>query len=197
MSQAPETDPRVDAWLAQAPAWQDILTVLRALVRKAGLQETLKWGKPCYVHEGSNIAIVQEMKGFLALMFFKGALLSDAAGVLEDQGPNSRSARRMRFTSVDDVERLADAVRACVQEAIDAEDAGLEVGPPPELVLAEELQERLDGDAELKAAFEALTPGRQREYNLHVSDAKQASTRAARIEKQVPRILEGKGLRDR
>ena len=140
-------NPKVDAYIARSEQWPAEITELRAVLLGCGLDEELKWGKPCYVHEGSNIAIVQEMKGFLALMFFKGALLSDAAGVLEDQGPNSRSARRMRFTSVDDVKRLADAVRACVQEAIDAEDAGLEVGPPPELVLAEELQERLDGDA--------------------------------------------------
>lgn len=190
-------NPKVDAYIARSATWPAEMTELRSVLLGCGLDEELKWGKPCYVHEGSNIAIVQEMKGFLALMFFKGALLPDAAGVLEDQGPNSRSARRMRFTSVDDVGRLAGAVRACVQEAVDVEDAGLEIGPPPELVLADELQQRLDGDPALKAAFEALTPGRQREYNLHVSEAKQASTRAARVEKQIPRILEGKGLRDR
>lgn len=190
-------NPKVDAYIARSATWPAEMTELRSVLLGCGLDEELKWGKPCYVHEGSNIAIVQEMKGFLALMFFKGALLPDAAGVLEDQGPNSRSARRMRFTSVDDVGRLAGAVTECVQEAIAAEEAGLDVGPPPELVLAEELQQRLDGDPALKAAFEALTPGRRREYNLHVSDAKQASTRAARVEKHVPKILAGKGLRDR
>ncbi len=190
-------NPKVDAYIARSEQWPAEIAEVRAVLLGCGLDEELKWGKPCYVHEGANIAIVQEMKGFLALMFFKGALLPDAAGVLEDQGPNSRSARRMRFTSVDEVQRLADAVRALVQEAVDAEDAGLDAGPPPELVLAAELQQRLDGDPALKAAFEALTPGRRREYNLHVSEAKQASTRAARVEKQVPRILEGKGLRDR
>lgn len=190
-------NPKVDAYIARSATWPAEMTELRSVLLGCGLDEELKWGKPCYVHEGSNIAIVQEMKGFLALMFFKGALLPDAAGVLEDQGPNSRSARRMRFTSVDDVGRLAGAVTGCVQEAVAAEEAGLDVGPPPELVLAEELQQRLDGDLALKAAFEALTPGRRREYNLHVSDAKQASTRAARVEKHVPKILAGKGLRDR
>ncbi len=190
-------NPEVDAYIARSTQWPAEIAELRTVLLGCGLDEELKWGKPCYVHAGSNIAIVQEMKGFLALMFFKGALLRDPAGVLEDQGPNSRSARRMRFTSVDDVERRAGAVRACVKEAVDAEDAGLEVGPPPELVLAEELRQRLDGDPALAAAFAALTPGRQREYNLHVSDAKQASTRAARVERQVEKILDGKGLRDR
>jgi uncharacterized protein YdeI (YjbR/CyaY-like superfamily) len=103
----------------------------------------------------------------------------------------------MQFTSVEDVERLAGTVKAYVDEAVDAEEAGLEVGPAPELQLADELQNRLDEDPALKAAFEALTPGRQREYNLHVSEAKQAKTRETRVDKFVPKILDGKGFRDR
>ncbi|MBT8192616.1 MAG: YdeI/OmpD-associated family protein [Acidimicrobiia bacterium] len=170
---------------------------LRPILLATGLAEDIKWGKPCYSHEGKNIVIVQEMKDFLALMFFKGALLEDPAGVLEDQGPNSRSARRMTFASSDDVARLADTVTVYVQAAIDAEEAGLDVGPAPAPVLVEELQDRLDADLSLKAAFESLTPGRRREYNLHFSSAKQAKTRRARVEKHVPKILDGKGLRDR
>ncbi len=134
---------------------------------------------------------------FLALMFFKGALLQDPMGVLEDQGPNSRSARRICITSVDDVTHMTDTIKAYVDEAIDVEEAGLELGPPPALVLVEELQHRLDEDPALKTAFESLTPGRQREYNLHFSDAKQAKTREARVERCTPRILAGKGFRDR
>ena len=117
--------------------------------------------------------------------------------MLVDQGPNSRSARRIEFTSVDDVTRLADTVRAYIDEAVSAEELGLKVGPYPELVLVDELQNRLDADPALKAAFEALTPGRQREYNLHISGAKQAKTREARIDKHAPRSSAGKGLRDR
>ncbi|MBK9181117.1 MAG: YdeI/OmpD-associated family protein [Acidimicrobiales bacterium] len=169
---------------------------LRAVLLGCGLTEELKWGKPCYVHRGKNIAIVQEMKDFLALMFFKGALLHDTDHVLEDQGPNSRSARRIRFTSADDVDRLTDTVTAYVAEAVDVEDAGGTVGAPPELVLVEELEHRLDRDPALRAAFETLTPGRRREYHLYVAGAKQATTRVARVEKCVPRILDGKGLRD-
>ena len=140
---------------------------------------------------------MQEMRQFLALMFFKGALLDDPHGVLEDQGPSSRSARRVCFTSVHDVSRLADAVLALVDSAVAVEEAGLEVGPAPEPELVEELRRRLDGDPALRSAFEDLTPGRQREYNLHVGGAKQATTREARIDRHVQRILEGKGLRDR
>jgi uncharacterized protein YdeI (YjbR/CyaY-like superfamily) len=129
-------------------------------------------------------------------MFFKGALLNDPDGVLEEQGPNSRSARRIRFTSVDDVERLAKTVAAYVDEAIDVEEAGLEVGPAPETALVAELQARLDGDPVFAAAFGALTPGRQREYNLYFSAAKQASTRESRIDRCAPAIRAGKGLRE-
>lgn len=187
----------VDAYIRRSERWQAEMSALRPILLDCGLTEAIKWGKPCYSSDGRNIVILQEMKEFLALMFFKGALLDDADDVLEDQGPNSRSAKRIRFTSVDDVTRLADTIRAYVEDAIEVEESGLEVGPPPELVLAEELQRRLDQDPQLAAAFSALTPGRQREYNLHVSDAKQASTRESRVDKHVPRILAGKGLRDR
>ena len=130
-------------------------------------------------------------------MFFKGALLNDRAGVLRAQGPNYGPALRIEFTSVDDVTRLHDTVAAYVDEAIAVEAAGLEVGRAPELVLVEELQQRLDDDPALRTAFDSLTAGRQREYNLIIADAKQASTRAARVDRYAPRILEGKGLRDR
>lgn len=190
-------NPKVDAYIGRSQKWPDEMTQLRSILVGGGLTEEIKWGKPCFSHEGHNIVIMQEMKEFLALMFFKGALLDDTAGVLEEQGPNSRSALRMRFTSVDDVARLTDTLKAYIEEAIDVEDAGLEVGPAPELVLVEELQHRLDRAPALKAAFEALTPGRRREYNLYFSDAKQAKSREARVDKYVEKILDGKGFRDR
>ena len=190
-------NPEVDAYVERSHRWPDEITELRPLLLGCGLTEELKWGKPCYSHEGHNIVILQEMKDFLALMFFNGAVLSDPEGLLEEQGPNSRSARRITFTSVDDVAGLAESVTSYVDEAVDAEAAGLRVAPAPELVLVEEFQARLDEDPALRAAFEGLTPGRRREYNLHFSDAKQAKTREARIDKYTPRILDGKGLRDR
>lgn len=190
-------DSKVDAYIARSEKWPAEMTMLRPILLGCGLGEAIKWGKPCYDHEGSNIAIVQEMKDFLALMFFKGALLSDPQGVLESQGPNSRSALRLCFRSTDDVARLADTIKAYVAEAIEVEEAGLEVGPAPAVTFVHELQQRLDSDVAFRTAFEALTPGRQREYNLHVSEAKQATTREARVEKSVPKILAGKGFRDR
>jgi uncharacterized protein YdeI (YjbR/CyaY-like superfamily) len=187
----------VDAYIERSDMWPSEMAALRSVLLDSGLAEQIKWGKPCYLHGGHNIAIMQEMKGFLALMFFKGALLDDPDGVLREQGPNSRSAKRVEFTSVDDVERLTEAVRALVDDAIRVEDAGLDVEPAPAPQLVAELQARLDGDPDFRAAFEALTPGRRREYNLYFSDARQSATRVARIEKYEDQILAGKGMRDR
>lgn len=190
-------DDTVDEYIARSQRWPQEMAALRSVLLGCGLSEDLKWAKPCYSSGDANIVIMQEMKKFLALMFFKGELLKDPDGVLEPNGPNSRSASRMCFASVEDVERLADTVVTYVAEAVQVEEDGLDVGPPPELVLVHELQARLDGDPALAAAFEALTPGRQREYHLHVSDAKQTATRESRIDKCTPKILNGKGFRER
>jgi uncharacterized protein YdeI (YjbR/CyaY-like superfamily) len=190
-------NPDVDSYIQRSEQWPEEITALRPILVGCGLDEEIKWGKPCYGREGKNIAIIQEMKDFMALMFFKGALLEDPAGVLRDQGPNSRSARRIEFTSVDEVRNLTEVVKAYVDEAVAVEEAGLKVGPAPEPDLVDELRERLADDPDLRAAFDALTPGRRREYNLHFSDAKRSATREARIDKYVPKILAGKGLRDR
>ena len=133
----------VDAYIEGSDRWPGEIAALRPILSDAGLTEAIKWRKPCYSHHGKNIVIVQEMKDFLALMFFKGALLSDPAGILREQGPNSRSARRIELTSVDEVSRLAQTISAYLHEAIAVEEAGIEVDPPPELVLVDELQQRL------------------------------------------------------
>lgn len=187
----------VDLYLARPRRWRDEATLLRAILLDSGLSEAIKWGKPCYSHGDNNILILQPMKGFLAMMFFKGALIDDPAGLLESQGENSRSARRLCFTSVEQVKKSEKLIRAFVRKAIVVEKNGLTPPEKPELVLVAELQSRLDADAALKKAFKKLTPGRQREYHLHISSAKQSTTRARRVEQCVPRILAGKGFRDR
>jgi len=186
----------VDDYLADLEDWRPQAEELRGILLGCGLDEAIKWGKPCYVFEGSNIAIIQPFKDFLALMFFKGALIEDHHGLLEEQGENTRSALRVRFTDAEQVVEREAILKEYVENAIEVEKAGLSV-PKPDLVLVEELRNRLDEDPELKAAFEALTPGRQRGYNLYFSDAKQAKTRAARVARCVPKILAGKGLQDR
>lgn len=191
------TNPKVDAYVSRSQKWPRELVALRATLLQSGLAEELKWGKPCYASAGRNIAIVQEMNDLLALMFFKGALMDDPDGVLHEQGPNSRSAKRMEFRSLDEVSAAERVIAAYVNEAIRVEDAGLSAGPAPEPEFVEELRVRLDADPQLAAAFAGLTPGRRREYNLHFADAKQATTRAARVDKHIPAILAGKGLRER
>lgn len=187
----------VDAFLACETRWRDEVARLREILLDCGLDETIKWGKPCYLHQGANLLILQSMKDFLAIMFFKGALLDDPADLLEEQGENTRSARRVCIRSAEQVPELDPAIRALIASAKRVEEAGLTLPERPELVLAAELQARLDQDPALREAFDGLTPGRQREYNLYITGAKQAKTRASRVDKHVERILAGKGLRDR
>lgn len=187
----------VDAYLAHSDQWPEEIAAIRPILLECGLVETIKWGKPCYCIDDENVVLLQEFSDHLALMFFQGVLLDDPEKVLHAQGPNTHGPKRMKFSSVDDVESLAEVIEDYVDEAIHHARAGTELPPRPDEKLAIELQERLADNDELAEAFNELTPGRQREYNLHISDAKQAETRNRRIDKVVPRILSGKGLRDR
>ena len=200
-SPAPATVARmsdsIDRFIGEAPLWSSEMAALRTVLLRAGLSEERKWAKPCYSSPSGNIAIMQPMKNFLALMFFAGAFLPDPDGVLEEQGPNSRSARRVCLRSVADVTRLAPTISGLVAAAVELEQQGRPEVPARELELVEELRTRLAGDVALRTAFEGLTPGRQREYNLHIAGAKQAATRESRITNCTERILAGKGLRDR
>lgn len=192
-----EDYPDVGAYLEATDQWPDEINALRPLLLESGLTEEIKWGKPCYCHDDANVVLMQEFSDHLALMFFKGVLLDDPENVLRDQGPNSHAAKRIVFTSVDDVQKLAGVVTAYIEEAIAHEQARTELPARPDEELAPELMDRLASDDAFAEAFNNLTPGRQREYNLHVSDAKQSSTRERRVDKIVPRVLNGIGLRDR
>ncbi|GGL79784.1 YdeI/OmpD-associated family protein [Wenxinia marina] len=187
---------RADDWFEDRDTWGPEARALRRVLLGAGLREEIKWGKPTYGTADGNIAIIQPFKHFLALMFFKGALLDDPEGVLESQGENTRSALRVVFRSVADVERLAGAVRALVASAAEVERKGLKVEGPPELDLCDELVDALDADPALQDGWNSLTPGRQREYALHIGGAKKSETRAARVDKFRDRIAAGRGMRD-
>ncbi|MDX2283331.1 MAG: YdeI/OmpD-associated family protein [Bacteroidia bacterium] len=180
-------------------AWQPELRALRQIVLGCGLTEEVKWGVPCYTFQGSNILIVSAFKEYASLSFFKGALLADPQGILAKPGEHSQAARIVRITRVQDLAELEPVLRAYIFEAIEVERMGLQVDfkAKHELALPEELQQRLDADPVLKAAFGALTPGRQRGYVLYFSAPKQSKTRTARIEACVQRILDGKGMQDR
>ena len=191
--------PKVDRLFIDAERWRQEVDELRGILLECGLVEEQKWGKPCYADNGKNICIIQRFKDFLALLFFKGALLKDPDGMLERQGPNSRVGYRVRFTSAQDVRRMAKSIKAYVHEAIEVEKAGREVEQreAAEIEYSEELIDTFGNDPDFKAAFERLTPGRQRGYIWHFAHAKQSKTRAARIEKNRRKIFDGKGLRDR
>ncbi|HEY0710816.1 MAG TPA: DUF1801 domain-containing protein [Polyangia bacterium] len=190
-------NPKVDAFVARAKAWRGEMEKLRSILLACGLDEDVKWGKPCYAHEGSNIAIIQPFKEHCALMFFKGALLEDTHGRLRSQGENTQSAMRLEFTNEAEVSKAV--IKAYVKQAIAVEKAGLTVDFKAKraLDLPDELTQMLEKDRKLAKAFHALTPGRQRSYVLHITGAKQSATRAARIEKCVPKILAGLGFNER
>lgn len=190
-------NPKVDAFVARAKAWRGEMEKLRSILLECGLDEDVKWGKPCYAHEGSNIAIIQPFKEQCALMFFKGALLEDTHGRLRSQGENTQSAMRLEFTNEAEVSKAV--IKAYVKQAIAVEKAGLTVDFKAKraLDLPDELTQMLEKDRKLAKAFHALTPGRQRSYVLHITGAKQSATRAARIEKCVPKILAGLGFNER
>ena len=191
------TNPKVDIFFIKAKKWQKELAKLRMIILDCGLTEELKWGQPCYTFQKSNIVLIHGFKEYCALLFFKGALLKDANGILIQQTENVQAARQIRFTNVREIVEMEPILNAYIHEAIETERAGLKVNfkkdPEP---IPEELQKKLDEIPALKTAFEALTPGRQRGYVLYFSGAKQSKTRASRVEKWLPQILKGKGLND-
>jgi uncharacterized protein YdeI (YjbR/CyaY-like superfamily) len=192
-------NPKVDEFLSKARKWQDEFEELRTISLDCGLTEELKWGKPCYTFQKSNVVIIQGFKEYCALMFFKGALLKDEMGILVAMTENTQAARQIRFTKVQEIVEMEPILKAYINEAIEVEKAGLQVDfkETSEFEIPEEFQIKLDENPALKTAFEALTPGRQRAYLLYFSGAKQSKTRASRVEKHVPKILAGKGLQDR
>ena len=186
-----------DDWYAERETWQGECRALREIVKACGLDETVKWGQPCYTDGGRNVLIVSALKDCATLNFFKGALLADPLGLLEVPGENSRSARYLKVHALDQVEAKRAAIQALVAQAVEVERAGLSVPRDQgELELVAELQARLDADPALRAAFQGLTPGRQRAYNILIGGAKTPKGRAARVESHTARILLGKGPND-
>jgi uncharacterized protein YdeI (YjbR/CyaY-like superfamily) len=191
-------NPKIDGFLKKAKKWREELEKLRIVCLDCGLTEELKWGKPCYTYQGSNIVLIHGFKEYCALLFFKGALLKDPKGILIQQTENVQAARQNRFTNVREIVQMEATLKAYINEAIEVEKTGLEVSykKTSEFAIPEEFQDRLDNSPGLKKAFDALTPGRQRGYILYFSAAKQPTTREARVEKCVQQILNGKGLND-
>lgn len=191
-------NPKVDWYFMKNRQWQDELEKLRAICLSTSLTEELKWGCPCYSLDGKNVVLIHCFKEYCALLFFKGALMSDPDGILVQQTKNVQAARQLRFTSAAEIGKMKTIIKGYINEAIKVEKSGrkVELKKTREFEMPEEFDYRLNKNASLKKAFYALTPGRQRAYLLYFSSAKQAKTREARITKSVPQILKGKGLDD-
>ena len=189
-------NPKVDVYLGKAKKWQNEMRKLRTIVLDCGLTEELKWYQPCYTFQNGIVLLISAFKEYCTLVFFKGTLLKDAKGILVRPGENSQAVRQIRFTDVQEIVEMEPVLKSYIQEAIEIEKAGLKVQKNPKIVIPEEFQNRLDKNPALKAAFDALTPGRRRAYIMHFSQSKQSKTRKSRIEKCMPLILDGKGLDD-
>lgn len=192
------TNPKVDWYFVKNKEWQEEIEHLREIALASGLTEELKWGCPCYTLDGANIVLIHVFKEYCAYLFFKGALMKDPGGFLIQQTKNVQAARQARFTELKEISKKKKVLAAYIKEAIAIEKAGLkvELKKTAEFEMPEEFKNKLDEKPALKKAFYSLTPGRQRAYLLYFSQAKQAKTREARIEKHLKDILNGKGLND-
>ena len=185
-------------FLRKAKKWRKEMAQLRTIVLGCRLTEELKWGCPCYTFQKRNIVLIHAFREYCALLFFKGALLKDAKGILIRQTENVQAARQIRFTNVHEIVKMKTVLNSTIREAIEVETAGLKVKlkKTTEFTIPQEFQNKLDEIPALRRAFYALTPGRQRAYILYFSAAKQSQTRESRVEKCRKQILNGKGLND-
>lgn len=191
-------NPKVDFYFNKDGNWQTATEQLRTIALDCGLTEELKWGCPCYSYKQGNVILIHVFKEYCAFLFFKGALLSDPEGILIQQTEHVQSARQIRFPNALDIVEMTATLKSYIFQAIEVEKAGLKVAlkKTEDFTVPVEFQHKLDSIPDLKAAFEALTPGRQRGYLFYFSQAKQAKTREARVEKYMPQIMNGKGLDD-
>ena len=191
-------NPKVDWFFNKAKKWKEEYEKLRTIILDTGLTEELKWGVPCYTWEGKNIVLMHGFKEYCAILFPKGVLLNDPKGILIQQTENVQAARQVRFTNIEEIEELEPVLKSYIKEATEVEKSGLkvELKQTSDFKIPEEFQSKLNTIPALKKAFEALTPGRQRRYIFYFSQPKLSKTRAARVEKYMPQILNGNGLDD-
>lgn len=193
-----ELNPKVSAYVSKPGKWQEAYSRLREIVLDCGLEEEFKWGCPCYSDGGHNIVLIHGFKEYCALLFFKGALMKDAKGILIQQTENVQAGRQIRFTSAAEIAKLEKTLKSYIKDAIAVEKSGqkIEYKDTKEYSVPEELQVKFDELPALREAFYALTPGRQRGYLLHFASPKLSRTRESRVEKCMDQILEGRGLND-
>lgn len=188
----------VELYIEKAKQWKDEMTLLRSILLETALTETIKWGKPCYTYNDKNLVIIQDFKHHCDLGFFTGALLKDPEKLLEKAGENTQSARQLRFETLADIKKKKTIIKSFVKEAIENEKQGIKPVAEEKLEIEElvELENIFKKNKAFSKAFKALTPGRQRAYHMFFAGAKQSETRISRIEKYIPRILDGYGIND-
>lgn len=181
-----------------AKKWEKETEKLRKIALDCFLTEELKWSKPCFTFQKKNVAIIIPLKDSCAFSFFKGALLNDSSSILEKIGEHTQAGRWVKFRSVKEITALRSALREYLLQAIALEESGkkVQMKKPSEFPVPDELQSRLNANSALRAAFEALTPGRRKSHCFHIAAAKQAKTRATRAEKCEPLILAGRGFNE-
>jgi len=190
---------KVDQFLEKSSNWKNEMTLLREIILdNKDLTEDYKWMHPCYTLQGKNVVLIHGFKDYCALLFHKGALLKDPKGILIQQTENVQSARQIRFTGINQIKQQKAIIKDYIKEAVAIQRSGKKVTlkETKDFSIPEELTIKLKEDKDLHNAFYALTPGRQRAYLFYFGQAKQSQTRASRIEKYVPKILDGKGIDD-
>lgn len=189
---------KVNWFFDKSTKWQDAYQELRDLILSFDLKEELKWGCPCYTYDKNNVVLIHGFKDYCALLFMKGAIMKDPKQLLVQQTENVQSARQIRFTNLDEIIKQKSVIKSYIKNAIEVEKSGVkvEMKKTAEFKMPEEFQTALNEMTELKTAFDKLTPGRQKGYLLYFSSAKQSKTRNERVEKYIPKILDGKGLDD-
>ena len=188
----------VEEYIEKHPEWATALEKLRKILLATDLEETVKWGAPCYTLDGKNVIGLGAFKEHVAVWFHQGVFLSDPDKVLVNaQEGKTKALRQWRFTKAGDIK--VTPMKAYVREAIENQRTGKEakVDRAKKLVVPPELRTALTKKAKTKKAFEALTKGKQREYADHISSAKQDKTKQSRLEKILPMIEAGVGLHDK
>ena len=191
---------KVEQFLQKDSQCQACYKYLRKLIfEETELEETYKWMHPCYTLNNKNVVLIHGFKHYVALLFHKGAILEDKYHTLVQQTEKVQAARQLRFESLDEIKERKDEILFYINEAIQTEKAGkkVEMKKTEDYEVPEELEEKFSENPQFKEAFDNLTPGRQRQYLYHISQAKRSQTRINRIEKYYEHILNGKGMQDK
>lgn len=191
-------NPEFDPVFEKQKQWKSEMLKLREILLGCGLEEVKKWWQPCYTYNGTNLVIIGSFKDFCTLSFFKGVLLKDEENILEFAGPNTRSAKVVKFTSLEQIIALEKVLKNYINEALALEKEGKKITlePSAEHQYPTELEDAFKEDPDFEQAFISLTPGRRRSWLLHFNSAKQSATKVSRIKKALPKIFEGKGMNE-